>query len=93
MDLDFILNDNINDASRALTHMVFRNGVVDDIHSEGKLSEDDMKRLNKDVQNRIAGMLEAIKCKEYKQLLMLYTASKLYGSDWDKCEPYSLNKF
>ncbi|MDL2219194.1 hypothetical protein LJC04_02480 [Ruminococcaceae bacterium OttesenSCG-928-O06] len=93
MKLDFLLNDNINDASRALTHMVFKNGVVEELHTAGKLSEDDMTRLNKDVQNRIAGLLEAFKCKEYKQLLLLYTASKLYGSNWDKCEPLPLNKF
>lgn len=93
MKLEFVMKDNINDASRALAHMIFRNGVIEDIHAEGKLSQDDMKRLNKDVQNRIAGLLEAYKSKEYKQLLMLYTSSKLYGTDWDKCEPTSLNKF
>lgn len=93
MELDFLLKDNINDASRALAHMIFRNGLVEELHLEGKLSQEDMKRLNKDVQNRIAGLLEAYKCKEYKQLLMLYTASKLCGSNWDKCEPLPLSKF
>ncbi|MDL2253331.1 hypothetical protein LJC49_04570 [Ruminococcaceae bacterium OttesenSCG-928-I18] len=93
MDLNFLLEDNINDASRALAHMVFRNGAVEDLHVAGKLSQEDMELLNKDVQNRIAGILEAYKCKEYKQLLMLYTASKLYGSKWDKCNPTPLNKF
>ena len=51
----------INDLSRALTHYCFRNGAVEDIHTSGNLTEADMKKLNKYIHNRIAGLLVALR--------------------------------
>ncbi|MDL2220327.1 hypothetical protein LJC55_01525, partial [Eubacteriales bacterium OttesenSCG-928-N14] len=81
------LNDlSICDLSRSLTYLVFRSGVVEDIHSEGKLSQDDMKRLNKDVHNRIAGLLTAWNDGHQEQLAaLIFFAAKMYGTDWDEC--------
>ena len=46
--------------SRALTHLVFRNGIVEKLHSEGKCLDDEtMKLLNKDINNRMYTYLSA----------------------------------
>lgn len=91
---DILLGESIDDVSRALTHLVFRNGAVEDLHVAGKLSGADMKLLNKDVQNRIAGLLVAAKEGKHMELLALIQFAKLFGSgEWEKCEPYTLNMF
>lgn len=80
--------DNIDSISIALTHYLFRNGPVEDIHSEGKLSQEDMKTLNKFVVNRIAGLLETIEKNEWLKLeLLLNYYSKYFGKGWDKPIP------
>lgn len=38
---------NFDTISIALTHYLFRNGPVENMHSDGKLSQEDMKTLNK----------------------------------------------
>ena len=63
--------DNTDTISIALTHYLFRNGTVEDIHSEGKLSQEDMKTLNKFMVNRIAGLLEIINKEEWLKLELL----------------------
>lgn len=52
--------ENIDPISKAITHFIFRNGPVEDIHANNQLSEKDMKMLNKYMVNRIAGLLTAI---------------------------------
>lgn len=56
LDDDFVsLLQNI---SVYLAHLVFRNGVVEDLHSENcALTDDVMKTLNKDINNRIYTLL------------------------------------
>lgn len=63
--------DNIDTISIALTHYLFRNGPIEDIHNEGKLSQQDMKILNKFIVNRIAGLLEIINKEEWLKLELL----------------------
>lgn len=63
--------DKIDTISIALTHYLFRNGPVEDMHSEGKLSQEDMKTLNKFMVNRIAGLLEKINQEEWLKLEVL----------------------
>ncbi len=79
--------DNIDNLSIALTHYLFRNGPVEDMHSEGKLSQEDMKTLNKFMVNRIAGLLETINKNEWGKLEKLFIFYSLYGKDWDKPVP------
>lgn len=46
--------------SSALTHLVFRNGIVEELHSEGRcLDNETMKILNKDINNRMYTYLSA----------------------------------
>ena len=44
----------LQNMSRALRHLVFRNGIVEELHSEGRcLDNETMKILNKDINNRM----------------------------------------
>ncbi len=52
--------ENIDAISKAITHFVFRNGPVEDMYANNQLSEVDMKTLNKNMVNRIAGLLTSI---------------------------------
>ena len=62
---------NIDNISIALTHYLFRNGPVEDMHSNGKLSQNDMKTLNKFMVNRIDGLLQTINKGEWLKLELL----------------------
>ncbi len=85
---DRLLNEkNIDTISIALTHYLFRNGPVEDMHSDGKLSQNDMKKLNKFMVNRIAGLLQTINKGEWLKLELLLNIYSLYGKDWDKPIP------
>lgn len=79
--------ENIDGISKALTHYAFRGGPVEDMHADGKLSQDDMKILNKYMVNRLAGILIAVHEERWLQLELLYTYLQLYSVDWDKAEP------
>lgn len=79
--------NNIETISIALTHYLFRNGPVEDMHSEGKLSQQDMKTLNKFMVNRIAGLLESIHEEDWLKLELVLNAYSIYGRSWDKPIP------
>lgn len=80
--------NNIDMLSKAITHFVFRNGPVENMHSNNQLSEEDMKTLNKYMVNRMAGLLTAIADNNWMQLeLLLSYHYQYFGSDWDKVEP------
>lgn len=79
--------DNIDGIAKALTHYVFRNGPVEDMHADGKLTQEDMKVLNKYMVNRLAGILTAVHEGRWLQLELLYSFLQNYGIDWDKAEP------
>ena len=78
--------DNIDWISIALTHYLFRNGPVEDMHADGKLSQDDMKILNKYMVNRIAGLLKLANDNEWLKIRLMLSYFKLFGQDWDKPE-------
>lgn len=44
--------------SKALTHLVFRNGIVENLHAAGaNLDDETMKQLNMDINHRIYTVL------------------------------------
>jgi len=47
----------INEAAKAIVQFVFRDGPVEDMHAAGKLSQDDMKALNKYLVDNLAFIL------------------------------------
>lgn len=79
--------NNIDTISIALTHYLFRNGPVEDMHSDGKLSQSDMKTLNKFMVNRIAGLLKTLNNGDWLKLELLLNFYRLFGSEWDKPIP------
>ncbi|WP_051585966.1 hypothetical protein [Caldanaerobius polysaccharolyticus] len=79
--------ENIDGIAKALTHYAFRNGPVEEMHADGKLTQDDMKTLNKYMVNRLAGILSAVFEGRWLQLELLYTFYQNYGTNWDKAEP------
>lgn len=79
--------ENIDAISKAITHFIFRNGPVEDMHANNQLSENDMKTINKYMVNRIAGLLTAIEDNNWLQLELLFSYYRLFGTEWDKAEP------
>ncbi len=77
---------NIDWLSKALTHYVFRNGPVEDIHSNGNLSQQDMKILNKYMVNQFANLLSLVLDNEWLKIELLLNYLAVYGHDWDKAE-------
>jgi hypothetical protein len=80
-------NFDINKFSRAIAHYVFRNGPVEDMHSDGKFSDADMMVLNKYMVNRVAGILQLINDEQWLKLVGLINIYGIYGADWDKAKP------
>lgn len=79
---------NFDDMVKAVVTFAHRNGPVEDIHAEGRLSQEDMKRINKHMVNRIAFILWLIADEKW---ISLYAISQLKllsdGGGWDKPEP------
>ncbi len=78
--------NNIDWISKALTHYVFRNGPVEDMHANHQLSQEDMKRLNKYMVDRIAGLLKLINDGQWLKIELMLSAFRNYGVEWDPCE-------
>ena len=55
-----MMEEKLQNTSRALTHLVFRNAIVEKLHSEGKCLDDEtMKLFDKDINNRLYTYLSA----------------------------------
>jgi hypothetical protein len=80
-------NPDIDMLAKATAQYVFRSGVVEDIHAEGKLSDADMKALNIFFSNRLAGILTKVFAGEWLQILLLFEFYKALAAGWDKVEP------
>ena len=77
--------------SKALTHLVFRNGTVENLHAEGACLDDEtMKQSNIDINNRIYMVLDIwfngseneVERLEY----ILNFLAKYYGQSWYPAE-------
>lgn len=78
--------ENIDRFSKALTHYVFRNGPVEDIHANSHLTDADMKILNKYMVDKIATILSLAMDGEWLKIELLMSFYSLYGVDWDPAE-------
>jgi hypothetical protein len=77
--------------SKALTHLVFRNGIVENLHADSECLDDaTMKKLNIDVNNRIYTVLDIWfngTVEEVERLeRMLNFLARYYGQSWDLAE-------
>ncbi len=77
---------NFDKISKALTHYLFRNGPVENMHAKGQLSQSDMKTLNQYMVNKIAGLLFLVEQEEWLKIELLIDFLSKYGKDWDKAE-------
>ena len=77
--------------SKALTHLVFRNGIVENLHAScANLDDEVMKQLNIDINNRIYTVLdiwfngteEEVERLEH----ILNFLAKYYGQSWYQAE-------
>ena len=81
--------------SKALTHLIFRNGIVENLHADGACLDDEtMAKMNWDVNNRFYTLLnvwfngteeetERLEC-------TLNFLAKYYGQNWDPAKPIDL---
>ena len=79
--------ETIDMLSKAITQFAFRSGPVEDMHAKNKLTQKDMKALNKYIVNRIAGLLTTISKGDVANVLKLLTFYASLSSDWDLCKP------
>lgn len=70
-----------------LAHYFFRNGPVEEMHANGKLSNKDMKVLNKYMVDHIAHVLLLAKEDQWFELKTLLHFHMQCGSTWDKPNP------
>ena len=93
---DESFNEYINFISKSLTVYAFRNGPIEDMHAEGKLSEEDMKILNKYMVERLAEYFavftstnkEFIRAKESMIVMLRY----ILPHEWDDATLNNLEK-
>lgn len=81
-----LMSVDVSLVSRAIAHYAFRNGPVEDMHSNGQLSENDMKTLNKYINNKLATFLTLLKEQDWVRLSVLIDLYGINGCDWDKPE-------
>ena len=76
----------ISDLAKAITVEVFRNGPVEDMHAAGKLSEEDMKILNKYMVNKLARLLSLFEDEDSFGLYLLLGFALRCTTEWDEPE-------
>ena len=80
--------------AKALTHACYRNGYIEDIHSNPSknLYDSDMKLLNKDIYNRVYTICLVLLAtkednkKSQKVFDEILGFNSLFGNDWDDPE-------
>lgn len=82
-----VQRENIDAISKALTNYIFRLGPVENIHSNGQLSQEDMKALNKYMVNHLAWVLTRAFEGDWLRLELLFNALVDYGKTWDPADP------
>lgn|SRR5690625_125626 len=81
--------DNLSEIAIAVTHFIFRNGPIEDMHasSDKNISNKDMETLNKFMINRLAYVFQLLMNEKWDEFGILILANSLFGSDWDEAIP------
>lgn len=79
--------ETIDMLSKGITQYTFRSGPVEEMHSRNKLTQKDIKTLNKFITNRIAGLLTTISNGDISNVLKVLTFYASLSSDWDSYKP------
>ena len=77
--------------SKALTHLIFRNGVVENLHADGAcLDNETMEKLNNDINDRFYIVLSiwfnGTDEEEISLERTLNFLAKFSGQDWEKAK-------
>lgn len=78
--------------ARTLAHACYRNGYIEDLHSDRtkNLYDSDMKELNKDIYNRIYTVCLALFATNEDKMVgeaifdSIFRFNSLFGGDWDE---------
>ena len=73
--------------SKGITQYAFRSGTVEEMHTKDKLTQKDMKILNKHMTNRIAGLLQTVFNGDITKALKVLTFYASLSTDWDTINP------
>lgn len=85
-----VQRENIDAISKALTNYIFRLGLVEDMHANGKLSQEDMKALNIYMVNHLAWVLTRAFEGDWLRLEVLCNSLACYGKTWDPADPQAV---
>ena len=72
-----------NAFAKALAHFMFRE-IVEDIHAEGKITDAEMKQLNKEACNRASMLVNEIF--PHSELCVAVMMEAVYALNWDPPE-------
>lgn len=70
--------------AKILTIHGYRNSPIEDIHAQGRISDKEMKHLNKTIHNQIYTLLTMIE--DESLFKNQYFTNEGWGSDWDDAE-------
>ena len=77
--------------SKGITQYAFRSGLIEEMQAKNKLTQKDMETLNKDMVNRIAGLLTVISNGDIDKALKVLTFYASLSSDWATIKPDTEN--
>ena len=72
--------------SKGITQYAFRSGLIEEMQAKNKLTQKDMETLNKDMVNRIAGLLTVISNGDIDKALKVLTFYASLSSDCDSAK-------
>ena len=79
--------ETIDMLSKGITQYAFSSGPVEEMHASNKLTQNDMKTLNKFMINRIAGLLQTIFNGDVANALKVLAFYASLSFDWNKANP------
>lgn len=81
-----LTSEEIDRIAKAVTLYAFRNGPVEDLHAgkDSKLTDDDMKMLNKYMVNHIAYLLNLVNQNKWQELKEIIETYYPDAERWDK---------
>ena len=84
----FLDAENIDAIAKSITNYVFRQGPVENIHTEGKpITDRDMKAINIYMVNHIAGLLACAIDGNWVKLQLLISYFNKGMSEWEPAKP------
>ena len=85
---DYLCQPKFLSAMAKAIALYLRNGVLEDIHADGNLSQSNMKDINIEAANKIAGLLTLVASDDWIRLMLFFMYHGVQISDWDMPTPY-----